>query len=356
MFTRNVFVAVGAQLVGCMISNCWQCFEHGFGWCCLGRRGLRGAIVCLLWQALRLLLGCPYLGGECLWHLRWTFRDSTAFGLRGPAALSWLVICFFRRKSALHTRNKRRVQSGELFVCNLPQTVDRILGYHIPSSSGTSVICSGDRLLLIPRGCALGAFDADEFGRADTTYESARVSSKHRKVIKIARMAFCEWNPVAALPHRLYSGSLIEQRHGLPCGRTLKTMERRITWSVQCCWVDGALAIDDAASHAVHRRRDHGMRRGPVHGHRSQSPRLERRRQPSGNRRTTAARQASTGGGLKPEGRSCSGGMLKEWATVDGQRRETLHAGSSRRESFVEQAEASTPLPGPCFTLNSWWD
>ena len=70
----------------------------------------------------------------------------------------------------------------------------------------------------------------------------------------------------------------------------------------------------------------------------------------------TAARQASTGGGLKPEGRSCSGGMLKEWATVDGQRRETLHAGSSRRESFVEQAEASTPLPGPCFTLNSWWD
>ena len=61
-------------------------------------------------------------------------------------------------------------------LSNLPQTGDRILGHHIPSSSGTSVTCSGDRLLLIPRGFALGALDDDEFGRAETTCQSARVS------------------------------------------------------------------------------------------------------------------------------------------------------------------------------------
>lgn len=119
---------------------------------------------------------------------------------------------------------KRRVQSGDIFACNLPQTVDRIRGDHIPSSNGTSVICSGERLLLIPRGCAFGAFDADEFGRADTTWGKRPRQSKHRKGIKIiARMAFFFWmEPCRRSAPQTRQWVANRAARWLRCGRRLK--------------------------------------------------------------------------------------------------------------------------------------
>ena len=106
MFSRNVFVAIRAQLVGSVVSDSWQRFEHIFRGRGFRRRRLCGSGVCLLRQTLRWQLRRPYLRCRCLCYLRgsrWALWDSAgAFRLRGPAALSWLRIIYpFRQMSVL---------------------------------------------------------------------------------------------------------------------------------------------------------------------------------------------------------------------------------------------------------------
>lgn len=109
-------------------------------------------------------------------------RASLASGhLFGPSAIKSL------------TSLDGQIQSEIIVLDGLPQTADRILRDHIPSStpplSGTSGICSGERLRFIPRGLLLDAFVGNAFGcAAVTTRRSADVSPSTRS-LKNARIA-----------------------------------------------------------------------------------------------------------------------------------------------------------------------
>ena len=108
--------------------------------------------------------------------------------------------------------SQREIQSENILLYDLPQTADRILRDHIPSSipppSDKSGICSGERLRLMPRGLVLGAVADDELGCAVTTSRERRRQSKH-SVMKDARMENAD-EPCSSWQLQHHHGSLID--------------------------------------------------------------------------------------------------------------------------------------------------